>query len=160
LIFLKNTINVCCKSQTTKDMAEKCIIKWNKMPINILVAEDEKDIAEQYKMAFEERGHKITLTYNGIECINEYRRARQTLETKQPIEYDVVIVDHNMPLKNGSKLAEEIREINPDQIIVFATAYGNQLIMGLDSFEDVDIVAKPLSITNLIKMVEDRHYNK
>jgi len=34
------------------------------------------------------------------------------------------------------------------------------LIMGLESFEDIDIVAKPLSITNLIKMVEDRHYDK
>jgi len=128
------------------------------MAINILIAEDEKDIAEQYQIGFEDRGHNVKVTYNGVECINEYRRARQTLDTKNPIVYDVIIIDHNMPLKNGAKLAEEIREINPDQIIVFASAYGNQLIMGLDSFEDVDIVAKPLSITNLIKMVEDRHY--
>jgi DNA-binding response OmpR family regulator len=132
----------------------------NKMPINILIAEDEKDIAEQYQMGFEERGHSVKITYNGIECINEYRRARQTIDTKNPLIYDVVIIDHNMPFKNGAKLAEEIREINPDQIIVFATAYGNQLIMGLENFEDVDIVAKPLSINNLIKMVEDRHYDK
>jgi len=132
----------------------------NMMPINILIAEDEKDIAEQYRMGFEERGHKVSITYNGVECINEYRRARQTLDTDNPIVFDVVIVDHNMPLKDGAKLAEEIREINPDQIIVFATAYGNQLIMGLENFEDIDIVAKPLSITNLIKMVEDRHYKK
>jgi len=130
------------------------------MPMSILVAEDEKDIAEQYRMSFEERGHKVKITNNGIECINEYRRARQSLDTKNPVTFDVVIVDHNMPLKNGAKLAEEIKEINPDQIIVFATAYGNQLIMGLEGFEDIDIVAKPLSITNLIKMVEDRHYEK
>ncbi len=130
------------------------------MPINILIAEDEKDIAEQYRMGFEERGHKVKVTYNGVECINEYRRARNTLDTKFPFVYDVVIVDHNMPLKDGAKLAEEIREINPEQVIVFATAYGNQLIMGLESFEDIDIVAKPLSISNLMKMVEERHYNK
>ena len=130
------------------------------MPISILIAEDEKDIAEQYRMGFEERGHKVTVTYNGVECINEYRRACQTLDSENPIVYDVVIIDHNMPLKNGAKLAEEIREINPEQIIVFASAYGNQLIMGLESFDDIDIVAKPLSITNLIKMVEDRHYDK
>ena len=136
------------------------ILLRNMMPISILVAEDEKDIAEQYRIGFEERGHKVTVTYNGVECINEYRRARQTLDSEKPVVYDVVIVDHNMPLKNGAKLAEEIREINPEQIIVFASAYGNQLIMGLESFEDIDIVAKPLSITNLIKMVEDRHYDK
>jgi len=130
------------------------------MPLNILIAEDEEDIAEQYKMGFEDRGHKVKITYNGVECINVYRRARQTLDEEDPIIYDAVIIDHNMPLKNGATLAEEIREINPEQTIVFATAYGNQLITGLDSFEDVDILAKPLSITNLIRLVEERFYNK
>ncbi len=130
------------------------------MPLNILIAEDEEDIAEQYKMGFEDRGHKVKITYNGVECINEYRRARQTLDSEDPKIYDAVIIDHNMPLKNGATLAEEIREIDPEQTIVFATAYGNQLITGLDSFEDVDILAKPLSIKNLIKLVEERFYNK
>ena len=124
-----------------------------------MIAEDEEDIAEQYRMGFEDRGHKVKVTKNGIECINEYRRARQTLDSKEPLIYDVVIIDHNMPLKDGATLAKEIREINPKQIIVFATAYGNQLIMALEKFEDVDIVAKPLLIRNLIEMVENRHYN-
>ncbi len=130
------------------------------MPLNILIAEDEEDVAEQYKMGFEDRGHKVKIVYNGIEGINEYRRASQTLGTKNPIIYDAIIIDHNMPLKNGAELAEEIRSINPEQTIVFATAYGNQLIMGLDSFENVDIITKPLSIVNLIKLVEDRFYEK
>jgi DNA-binding response OmpR family regulator len=130
------------------------------MPLNILIAEDEEDIAEQYKMGFEDRGHKVTITYNGVECINVYRRARQTLDDEDPIIFDAIIIDHNMPLKDGATLAEEIRSINPEQTIVFATAYGNQLITGLDSFEDVDILAKPLSIKNLIKLVEERFYNK
>ena len=129
-----------------------------KLPINILIAEDEEDIAEQYRMGFEDRGHKVKVTHNGVECINEYRRARQSLGKKGPQIYDVIIIDHNMPLKDGAMLAEEIREINPEQIIVFATAYGNQLIMGLEKFEDVDIVTKPLSIANLVQIVEDRHY--
>lgn len=130
------------------------------MPLTIMIAEDEEDIAEQYKMGFEDRGHRVKIVSNGIEGINEYRRARQSLGTKDPLIYDAIIIDHNMPMKNGAALAEEIREINPEQTIVFATAYGNQLIMGLDSFEDVDIVAKPLSIIKLVKLVEDRFYDK
>lgn len=130
------------------------------MPLNILIAEDEEDIAEQYKMGFEDRGHKVKITYNGVECINVYRRARQTLDDEDPIIFDAIIIDHNMPLKDGATLAEEIRSINPEQTIVFATAYGNQLITGLDSFEDVDILAKPLSIKNLVRLVEERFYNK
>ncbi len=135
-------------------------IEEKEMPLNILIAEDEEDIAEQYKMGFEDRGHKVKIVYNGVEGINEYRRARQSLGTKNPVIYDAIIIDHNMPLKNGADLAEEIRSIDPEQTIVFATAYGNQLIMGLDSFEDVDIVAKPLSIVKLVKLVEDRFYEK
>ena len=130
------------------------------MPLNILIAEDEEDIADQYKMGFEDRGHKVKLTCNGVEAINEYRRARQSLGTKDPLVYDAIIIDHNMPLKNGAQLAEEIRGINPEQTIVFASAYGNQLILGLDSFEDIDIVAKPLSVFTLVKLVEDRFYDK
>src|SRR3970282_2562019 len=90
-----------------------------KLPISILIAEDEEDIAEQYRMGFEDRGHKVKVTHNGVECINEYRRARQSLGEKEPLIYDVIIIDHNMPLKDGAMLAEEIRELNPEQHIVF-----------------------------------------
>jgi len=130
------------------------------MPLNILIAEDEEDIAAQYKMGFEDRGHKVKITYDGVECINEYLRARKTLRKEDPIIYDTVIIDHNMPLKNGATLALEIRDVNPEQAIVFVTAYGNQLISDLDSFEEVDILAKPLLIKNLISLVEERCYNR
>ncbi len=131
------------------------------MPLNILIAEDEKDIAEQYKIGFEDRGHKVKIVYNGVdEGIDEYRRAHQSLGTNNPLIYDAIIIDHNMPFFNGADLAEEIRSINPEQIIVFATSYGNQLIMGLDNFENVDLVAKPLSIVKLVKLVEDRFYER
>ncbi len=130
------------------------------MPLNILIAEDEEDISEQYKMGFEDRGHKVKITYDGVDCIYEYLRARKTLRKEDPIIYDAVIIDYNMPFKNGATLALEIRDVNPEQAIVFVTAYGNQLISGLDSFEDVDILAKPLLIKNLIRLVEERCYNK
>ncbi len=130
------------------------------MPLNILVAEDEVDIAEQYKMGFQDRGHKVKITYDGVECINEYERARETLHDEDPMIYDAVIIDHNMPLKDGATLAEEIRDINPEQTIVFTTAYGNELIRSLASFENVDIMTKPFSIKNLIMLVEERFYNK
>ena len=42
------------------------------MPLKILIAEDEKDIAEQYKEVLEIRGHTVTITSNGVEALNEY----------------------------------------------------------------------------------------
>ena len=64
------------------------------MPLNILIAQDENDIAEQYKMGFEDRGHKVKIVYNGVdEGIDEYRTAHQSLGTKNPLIYDAIIID-------------------------------------------------------------------
>jgi CheY-like chemotaxis protein len=37
--------------------------------------------------------------------------------------FDVVILDYKMPKKDGLQVAKEILEINPDQRIIFASAY-------------------------------------
>src|SRR5215204_3777357 len=40
--------------------------------MRILVAEDELDIARTYKMVLEDRGHDVTVTENGEECLDVY----------------------------------------------------------------------------------------
>jgi CheY-like chemotaxis protein len=42
--------------------------------MKILVAEDEKNIGESYKSALEDYGHEVTLTHDGVECIETYRK--------------------------------------------------------------------------------------
>ena len=42
------------------------------MALNILVAEDNKFTAMQYKMALEKEGHKVTLAKDGSECVEKY----------------------------------------------------------------------------------------
>ena len=37
--------------------------------------------------------------------------------------FDVVVLDYKMPGKDGMEVAKEILTINPDQRIIFASAY-------------------------------------
>ncbi len=43
------------------------------MQINILLAEDNEYTAKQYKLALEKKGHQVTLTKDGVECIDLYK---------------------------------------------------------------------------------------
>ncbi|HJT47015.1 MAG TPA: response regulator, partial [Nitrososphaeraceae archaeon] len=102
--------------------------------MNVLVAEDEKDISTLYKVALEERGHRVTITNDGDECLQVYHRELQnvTLNTNpsariQP--FDAVILDYKMPKINGMQVAKEILAINPHQRIIFASAYVKETLI-------------------------------
>ena len=42
------------------------------MTLNILIAEDNEYTAKQYKTALEKNGHRVTMTKDGVECVDEY----------------------------------------------------------------------------------------
>jgi CheY-like chemotaxis protein len=101
--------------------------------MKILIAEDEPKTLLMYRLALEHRGHHVIAATNGEECINVYRNeffacARQQRVSSDPNgksskPFDVVVLDYRMPKKNGLEVAEEILELNPDERIIFATAY-------------------------------------
>jgi CheY-like chemotaxis protein len=45
--------------------------------MKILLVEDDEDIATIYKMILEERGHDVTITNNGEECLKVYHKELQ-----------------------------------------------------------------------------------
>ena len=115
--------------------------------MNVLVAEDEKDISTLYKVALEERGHRVTITNDGHECLQVYHRELQnvTLNTNpsariQP--FDVVILDYKMPKINGMEVAKEILAVNPHQRIIFASAYVKETLV--DSIQQLNQVVELL----------------
>jgi CheY-like chemotaxis protein len=131
--------------------------------MNVLVAEDEKDISTLYKVALEERGHRVTITNDGDECLQVYHKELQnvTLNTNpsariQP--FDAVILDYKMPKINGMQVAKEILAINPHQRIIFASAYVKETL--IDSIQQlnqvVELLQKPFEQDVLIDTIEDK----
>ena len=117
--------------------------------MRILVAEDEIVTVELYAAVLEERGHKVIVTYDGRQCLNTYR------STNKP--FDVVILDYKMPLLDGMQVAKEIFKINPDQRIIFTSAYVVDTLA--DSVNDlkrvVELIQKPFLPQLLVEQVED-----
>lgn len=85
--------------------------------ISVLYAEDDRDWSYMVKTGLEQNGFLVDLAADG-------NIAWQKLEEKQ---YDIVILDIDMPGKNGWELIYELKKIDPWLPIVLYTAHFTSL---------------------------------
>lgn len=79
----------------------------------ILLAEDDQNLGEILKDYLELKGKfSVTLSKDGEEALKAFANDR----------FDLCIFDVMMPKKDGFTLGKEVRAINPDVPIIFATA--------------------------------------
>ncbi|MFM8658342.1 MAG: response regulator [Candidatus Nitrosotenuis sp.] len=82
--------------------------------MNILVAEDNKFTALQYKTLLEKMGHRVVTTVDGEECVKKFKQVYKKTEfdsLDDPLfepKFDLVLLDHHMPKKTGAQAAKEI----------------------------------------------------
>ena len=127
------------------------------MTLRVLIAEDEEDIAQQYKMTLEALGHEVVLTKDGESCLKLYHKEFAENHRPQQNPFDVVLIDYMMPLKDGIFVAKEIQKECPEQRIIFVTGHGPKLLSELNDFEGkVDVMVKPIPLTALIAKIENR----
>jgi CheY-like chemotaxis protein len=144
--------------------------------MKILIAEDESDISHTYRVALESRNHDVNIANDGITCLRIYREElanRKPTNTDKSIKYnnsaqdspalttspfDVVVLDYKMPGKDGMEVAKEILTINPDQRIIFASAYVKETLE--NSVKElkrvVELMQKPFEIQAFIDTIEDK----
>jgi CheY-like chemotaxis protein len=127
------------------------------MTLKVLIAEDEDDIAQQYKMVLEELGHEVERAKDGEECLKIFHNALEKNYKDRPNPYDVILLDYLMPIMDGIEAAKVILEECPEQRIIFVTGHGPKLLSGLIDFEKpVEILIKPVPLTALIAKIENR----
>ncbi|MBR0598667.1 response regulator transcription factor [Sinanaerobacter chloroacetimidivorans] len=111
--------------------------------MNILIAEDEKDIRHLIKIGLEKEGYSVTEASDGFEA----------LEWLEKQKFDLAIFDVIMPRLDGFNLLRKIRETHHLPVI-FLTARGEEMdkILGLGLGAD-DYLVKPFSMGELIARV-------
>ncbi|CEJ74186.1 Alkaline phosphatase synthesis transcriptional regulatory protein PhoP [[Clostridium] sordellii] len=129
------------------------IIKWGIfMKFNILVVEDEKDIAYAIKAYLDNQGYKVFIANNGVEGIDIVEN--ETIH--------LGIVDIMMPKMDGIEFTMKIRE-HYDFPIIMLSAKSEEIdkITGLNIGAD-DYVAKPFKPLELLARVNSqlRRYKK
>ena len=129
----------------------------DKLPQKILIAEDNEDLAEQYFQVLTGRGHDVTITKDGEECIRKYRGELHSGNLKNSFPYDLVIVDYLMPIKDGATLVSEILDERPGQRIIFVTANKNEVIRNFHKIrKGVELFEKPFHMQKLIDAIESK----
>lgn len=155
--------------------------------MRILIAEDDLDIAKLYKKALEKNKHEVVLTSNGSDCFKNYLTTLKNMASESKHQskadaaeanidslrnsktkfrevansntspYDVVILDYRMPGMNGMEVAKEILNADPNQRIIFASAYVKETLENSvkDLKQVVELLQKPFALKQLTDTVED-----
>jgi CheY-like chemotaxis protein len=130
------------------------------MSMRVLIAEDENDLLDQYKDVLEDKGHQVTTSKNGDECIRIYRIESENIKKTDDsaLPFDAVILDYQMPIKNGLETAKKILEINSHQRIIFASGFVQETFYeSIKNLKQIkEIMKKPFKLQALIDTLEDK----
>ena len=112
-----------------------------KSQINVLLAEDDRNLGNILKNYLDAKGYTTSLCINGQEASEMFGKK----------EFDFCILDIMMPVKDGFTVAREIRAVNSKVPILFLTAKALQedKLKGFEAGAD-DYITKPFSMEELL----------
>ncbi len=110
------------------------------MQRNILIIEDDKDIANLERMHLSELSHKVKVAYDGVVGLAE-------VESKP---YDLVVLDINLPGIDGIEICRRIRAKTNKTRILMLSSKSTEIdrVLGLEMGAD-DYMVKPFSVMEL-----------
>lgn len=110
------------------------------MTLNVLIVEDDADLAESLEEQLGGFGHRTTSVDNG-------HKAMAAIASDA---FDVVILDRIMPIMDGIAFLQHLRGAGHKIPVIMLTAFGkaNQKVEGLEAGAD-DYVVKPIDTLEL-----------
>ena len=112
--------------------------------MRILVAEDEKNLNRIITEALQDEGYSVDPCFNGLDA----------LEFCAGADYDVIVLDINMPRMDGLSVVRRLRERGDATPVLFLTARDSvaDRVAGLESGGDYYLV-KPFDFKELMAVV-------
>lgn len=116
-----------------------------KKELNILVVEDDPNLGMLLTEYLKAKGYKATLATDGQKGYDLFKQQ----------DFNFLILDVMMPVKDGFTLAKEIRQINAEVPMLFLTAKSmkEDTLKGFEVGAD-DYMTKPFSMEELIARME------
>ncbi len=110
----------------------------------VLLIEDEKKQSEFIQRALEQDYYKVDVVYDGKEALDR-------IEVR---DYDLVIVDLNLPNVQGDEIVKKIRQLELKTPVLVLTANDdlNSKVANLDNGAD-DYLTKPFALDELLARV-------
>jgi len=113
--------------------------------MRVLVVEDEIGIANFLQQGLEEEGYKVSVSHSGEEGLK--------LALNQ--EFDIILLDWNLPKYSGLQICESIRNQGISSPIIFLTARdtSDDIIKGLQAGAN-DYIKKPFNFSELLERIK------
>lgn len=110
----------------------------------LLLIEDDRGISESLSLYLEQSEYSVHICADGAVAMEAFAESKPQL----------VILDLNLPGKNGFEICKEIREITNTPIIILSARSGeDDKILGLELGAD-DYVSKPFSPRELLARIQ------
>lgn len=111
----------------------------------ILIVEDEPKIADTLRLGLEENGYHAEVAYDG----------RVGYDMFKEHQYDLIVLDINLPGMNGYELCKYYRSVNSNVPIIMLTSFIglNDKIKGYDAGAD-DYMVKPFEFKELLLKIK------
>ncbi len=128
---------------------QNVIEMFNKIkPKGILLADDDKDFADNIKEALEENGYNVLVVHDG----------REAVKRVQSNGIDVLILDVRMPFLNGLEVCLELKKSGHSIPTIIVTAYAtedSEIIDKLKTLSITGILTKPFDPKDLLQALKD-----
>ena len=134
-------------------------MKDHYLPMTILTAEDDPDDCLLVSEAFQENGHESRLYFVevGISLMQFLRRQGSFSEPNDAPRPDLILLDLNMPRKDGRESLAEIKA-DPDlrsiPVVVLTTSSAEEDILRTYDLGCAGYITKPGSFQGMLEMVK------
>jgi CheY-like chemotaxis protein len=130
------------------DLVTRHWLREHRQPLSILLADDSSTNRAIAVRMLQRAGHQVTAVENGQEAVDRYQQG----------QYDVVILDVDMPVKDGPTAAREIRVVGDGDATVPIIALTGHVAVAdrariLSSGMD-DIVPKPFELDQVLSVLD------
>ena len=119
-------------------------------PVNILLADDDRNFGLILKSELEQDHHRVDLVPNGVEAVLNF--------IKNP--YDFVLLDLRMPRLSGTDALRIIKNLNPNvPVITFSGHAGSEEMAETLECGALKCFSKPFSVAQLKGEIRDYFSN-
>ena len=130
------------KFDMSKRIKEK--ISEENQPENILIIDDEPAIRELLCDLLRSKGHQAMAVDNSLKGIELFKKG----------EFGIVFTDLSMPEMSGWEVAERLKSLKPEVVVVMVTGWGTQVDSKKLKAHSVDLLmAKPFEVKKLFEIL-------
>jgi DNA-binding NtrC family response regulator len=119
--------------------------------MNILIVDDEPQVAEVLAKSLGRQGHRTTVVHSGEDAL-------KAIGTAAP---DALFLDVSMPGVNGLDVLAEVRRTKPQLAVVVITGHATpEEVEQVKKLGAVDVIPKPAALTHYHRAIERLHDKK